>query len=47
MIVAFVGTKCFEVKRADYFTDEEFYRAILKVRFGVRLTCSVRFGREI
>ena len=30
MIVAYVGTKCFEVKRGDYFTDEEKYSLVDK-----------------
>ena len=36
-----------EVKRRDYATDLEFYRAVVLLKFGVQLPAQPSFGEKI
>ena len=36
-----------EIKRRDYATDLEFYRAVVLLKFGVQLPLQAAFGEKI
>jgi hypothetical protein len=36
-----------EIKRRDYVTDHEFYRAVVMLKFGVQLPAQPSFGEKI